>query len=274
MIVTRTIKAFKMKNILWILAVGLTLSAFYSCQDDGDDEVKDGTLKLTFKAVYDGEPAVVNSEEYEYFDGKKLKLATLNLFVSKPTLSMDQQNAEELTDIFFVDFSQANRTAQGAQDGISYTWELAPGEYNTLNMGLGVSSDLNALLPTDYPTDHPLNEFGSQAYWTPWNSFIFSKIEGRYDKDGDNSFATGFAYHIGSDNMYREKETNGNFTIKAEEETEWVITIDYRQVLGDPAEYIDIEQFPAFHSPQDPTLTQLTMMLANNFEKAVQITQE
>jgi hypothetical protein len=254
-----------MKRIT-LLALGILLLAMACTEDKGSTN---GTLKMVFKAHYDGEPIVLNTGEYEYFDGNLLKFAKLNLYVSHPTLVKDGFELE-LEDILFVDFGEANRTMGGAVDGVSYTWKLAAGVYDALDLGIGVSPDLNGKLPTDYPQSHPLNQSGQ--YWTPWNSFIFSKTEGRYDPDSDGTFDVGFVYHIGSDMMFRQKTEMDDFIINADEETVVEVNIDFKRVLGTPAEYVDIQDFPAFHSPQDPALAALTALLASNYEAAVQVT--
>ena len=247
----------------------LTLSIFVvalACNKDDDEK---GTLKMVFKAHYDGEPVVLNTERFNYFDGNPLTFAKLQLYISHPTLNEDG-NETELEDIIFVDFGEANRTLEGAEEGVAFSWEVEPGNYDALDLGIGVSPDLNGKLPTEYDQSHPLNQSGQ--YWTPWNSFIFSKTEGRYDSDNDGTFDVGFVYHIGSDIMFREKTESDDFTVRGGEETVVEVNIDFRRVLGSPAEFISIQDFPAFHSPQDPTLVALTELLAANYEAAVQVT--
>jgi hypothetical protein len=249
---------------LALLALSVVIVAL-ACNKDDDDM---GTLRMVFKAHYGGEPIVLNTDRFDYFDGNPLTFAKLQLYISHPTLS-EGGDETELQDIIFVDFGEANRTLEGAEDGVSFTWDVEPGSYDALDLGIGVSPDLNGKLPTDYSDAHPLNQSGQ--YWTPWNSFIFSKTEGRYDPDNDGTLDVGFVYHIGSDRMFREKSQTDNFRVRAGKETLIEVNIDFSRVLGTPSEFVDIQDFPAFHSPQDPALAALTELLASNYEAAVQV---
>ena len=150
------------------------------------------------------------------------------------------------------------------------TFELDEGVYNNLSIGVGVSSDLNAKLPSDFESSHPLSQFGS--HWTAWNSFIFSKTEGMIDSDGDDKADKGFAYHIGSDQMYRTLTLpNVPIEVIGDQTKEIIISVDYKKVFGSASDYIDILQYPTFHNPQDPTLAELTEDLANNFAGAFSV---
>jgi len=212
---------------------------------------------------------VLNTSTFDYFSGKPMRFSKLNFFISHPTLQQTNGTDLELTDAFYIDFAESNKTLEGAEAGVSMTYELDPGSYDALELGLGVSNDLNDKQPSDFGNDHPLNQYGN--YWTAWNSFIFSKTEGKYDSDGDGNFEVGFAYHLGSDKMFRTLNSTGNFDIESGKTTQVEITIDYQRVLGTSVEFLDIEAYPAFHSPQDPVLAALTEMLANNYSAAVEI---
>lgn len=243
-----------------------SLLGLSACGDSEEDkDVDNGTITINFKAVYDGQPIVMNEEEYTYFNDKELKFSRLNLVLSEPTLT-GESNDQELSDVIYVDFGEKNRTLEGAQEGVAVTYELPVGSYDQMNFGIGLTPEQNSKIPSDYPSDHPLQEFA--GYWTAWKSFIFSRTEGRYDTNQNGGFDGRFVYHIGSDQMYRNLSITGDFSIQAGSNSEWDIIIDYKRVLGETTQFIDIEQYPAFHSPQDPTLTALTNQLSDNFQAA------
>lgn len=232
------------------------------------DEDKSGELAITFKAVYDNDPLVLNTQEVWYHAKETMTFSNLNMFLSDLSLSTASENVE-LSDIEFVDFQASNRDEMGAETGVTLRYEVDPGNYTALNLGLGVSSDLNAMAPSDFDNDHPLAQFGS--FWTAWNSFIFSKTEGRIDSDGDDVPDLGFVYHIGADQMYRSVSANGNIEVTDGGTTEITVYVDYKRVFGTANDYIDILSYPAFHSPQDSTLNALTQALADNFAQALTI---
>jgi hypothetical protein len=109
-----------------------------------------------------------------------------------------------------------------------------------------VPSDLNLKKPADFPSGNPLSLTG--YYWIPWNSYIFSKTEGRLDTLGSGALDLGFAMHVGSDALYRILDTNMfPITIEDGKVTEVTLLIDYKKLL----EEVDIKSNPQNHSPQD-----------------------
>lgn len=258
-----TQKLSNMRKLGYLLPIFVLMLA--SCNKDDD---KSGELAITFKAVYDNDPLVLNTQEVWYHGKETMTFSKLNMFLSDISLSTSSENFE-LADIEFIDFEASNRDEAGAEAGVTLNYEVDPGSYTALNLGLGVSPDLNAMAPSDFDNNHPLAQFGS--FWTAWNSFIFSKTEGRIDSDGDEVPDLGFVYHIGADQMYRSLSANGNIDIADGKTTEITVYVDYKRFFGTENDYIDILTYPAFHSPQDSTLTALTQALADNYADAITI---
>ena len=251
-----------MKKIHLLLPFILLLGA---CGSDSEK----GELILTFKATYGDDPLVLNMDDYWYFDKETIRFSKLNLFISELGLAKSAGEVTQFSEIEFVDLNEANKTLAGAEAGVSFSFELASGTYKGISFGLGVSPGLNATIPTDYSSEHPLSQFSQ--HWDAWDSYIFSKTEGMIDSDGDDVPDLGFVYHVGSDQMYRYLEAVGDIRIPEDGEVEVVVSLDYERVFGTTQDHIDIEAFPTFHNPQDPALTELTQKLADNFAYCVSI---
>ena len=251
-----------LKNLLPLLLLAFVV---VSCSDDDSDNM--GTVHVNFKAHWGNDPVVLNDEVW-YFDDETMTISKLNLFLSDMVMSSTEEDVM-VSEVEFIDFDLSNRTEGGAASGITKSFEVPAGTYDSFDFGIGVSEELNSRLPSDYPSEHPLAQSGS--YWHAWNSFIFSKTEGMIDSDGDDKADLPFVYHVGSDIMYRTLSTPGPIEVSAGDDMSINIVIDYKRVFGVTMDHIDILTYPAFHSPQDSTLTELTQKLADNFRDAFEV---
>ena len=62
-------------------------------------------------------------------------------------------------------------------------------------------ADLNAKKPSDFAPSEPL--YLENEYWSGWQSYIFTKVQGLYDLDGVGEPESTLTYHCGSDAVYR-----------------------------------------------------------------------
>ena len=115
-------------------------------------------------------------------------------------------------------------------------------------------------MPADHPSGNPLANSGE--YWLAWNSYIFFKIEGYIDLDGDDEPETGVALHLGSDEVMRAFDLQNNTGTN-----DVMIQIDLNKIFGTNPVY-DIVANPQIHS-----LSQLPAILelAQNLGTAVEI---
>ena len=100
-----------------------------------------------------------------------------------------------VSDILFVDPNDSSFS--------NYTLNLdKPGE--SVQFGLGVAADMNAMDPTSFATTHPLSS-AFAMYWTWASKYRYIKAEGRFNASGDLSDATsngGIIWHTGTDPLY------------------------------------------------------------------------
>lgn len=220
-----------------LLFTGLILFFIAGCDDD-----KEGSLVLQFRATYDGEPLTMLTDKT--FSGLPIRFGHLSMYVSDIQL-LKEGGSELLSEVELVDLSYSDPVS--ANEGFSLQFNGIPeGNYNGLRFSIGVPADLNAMVPADFSSSHPLSRTG--YYWQAWESYIFMKIEGNLDSALPGSFETPFAYHTGSNELFRTFEIIGPaIQIDADEVEEGALLFDYKDVL----EGLDILANPQNHNPQD-----------------------
>lgn len=77
--------------------------------------------------------------------------------------------------------------------------EITVGEKLQLLFNVGVDSAANHADPTTYEATHPLAPQNPNMHWSWDNGYIFIKIEGSVDTDGDGTPESRLEYHIGKD---------------------------------------------------------------------------
>lgn len=238
-----------MKTLALILSLLLMIS-IASCKKD-----QVGSLTLHFKAFYDGQPLPMFVTK-PFTSPQQLQFTHLSFMVSDLTL-LDQTNKVNLKDVELVDLSFDNLST--ADGGYTIKIDNLPvKDYSGLSFGIGVPQDMNLKKPADFPSSSPLSN--SSYYWVAWNSFIFMKTEGRIDTIGNGSFDTGFAFHTGTDNLYRIFETNIPIVIEDGKNKVIDIDLDYKKIM----EGIDIKSNPQNHNPKDSLqIKALVQNLAN-----------
>jgi len=196
-----------MKKLSLLLA---TCAMLYISSCGGDDTTVVQTttdLDMVVTASFGGETLQMQ-KEYTLCDGKAIRFTEVNLFVSDIVLLKEnnpQTPVTELKEVDFLEFSYTDPTEAAGGDTISLQ-QVPIGTYSGLRLGLGVIADLNRTVPQDYGSESPMNK--PSHYWSMTDSYIFAKITGFADLNGDGVITQGgvdtegFTYHIGSDPTY------------------------------------------------------------------------
>jgi len=259
-----------MKNIILLLTLSSLLLAA-SCGKENTNPIDTAKLNLSFKATYGEETLILEQKEYLY-DGKPIRFFRINFYIAD-LVAVNNDGETELSEIQYIDLTQSHRTPIDAEQGTLMSFSNVPvGTYNQLKFGVGVPADLNKTNPSDYSTVHPLGADNSGEYWEAWDSYIFAKIEGQWDANGDGDYSDAndisFAYHIGGDRaeLYAPIELDNNLILKAGETTDLVFELDVAQLLkfeqGDPIELSDHD--PARQIPE-------MLLIMRNFPKALKV---
>ncbi len=247
------------KIVILTLTLFALTGAVSSCEKNADNDTETGTLYLQFQLTYGGEPLHM-FERFTYANGASVFIDRFNLFISEVNL-VNSTTKQAIEDIAWLDFSGSQDKAS-AKAGVQVEIPKVPvGQYNSLEIGLGVSPALNSTTPSNYSASHPL----ANNYWEQWNSYISMVIEGKTDLTGGTKHDLILTYHVGTNEAYSRVSLEDNFSIKSGTSNVIPLEIDLKKILTKEGQHLDIEQFPRDHS----TRPEVFDFLRQNLSSAV-----
>ncbi len=201
----------------------------------GDNNKTSNTAKveLNFKADFGGAPLTMFSRAYPYSEGMNVRFQNFLFYVSDVKLIRDDGATQLLSEVELVSFKNVQDDA-AANRGITVaTADVPAGTYKALQFGIGVAPALNGTQPGDYKPGHPLTD----NYWSWALGYIFTKIEGNADLDGDGGFDENakLTFHIGANELYKVKTFDKNIVVRAGEPLTLPFQVDLRRVLVTPS---------------------------------------
>lgn len=235
-----------MKNIPIIF--GLLLILATACTKE---KVMVNPITIKSTATYGGAPLVLYTP-VDYF-GMNIKVITADFMISGFTLSGSNKVINTPDTVFMLKFTDSNLTNAGAKEGIVKTFNADEWVYNNLFFGVGVDSSINKKRPEDFNTS-PLND--GYYYWEAWKSYIFLKVEGTFDADGDGNYEGGFAYHIGTSDLFKILSLPVNLNAGVNANNQIHLNFDIKDVLGAGGDFIDMKLTPSSHNPKDVAISQ------------------
>ncbi len=243
-----------MRKVNLYIVTFLILAFAVSC---GEEEGMDVTIN--FRLTYDGEPLVM-THDYVYPDGKTIRFNRFSFFVSEVTLN-DGDRSIVAREVDFLELTRSHLDVNSARKGFAY--ELGSHSLKSIkdiSFNIGLTEDQNKTVPADYVSGDVLARPGE--YWLAWDSFIFFKIEGFIDLDGDNDPETNVALHVGSDLSMRHVGLSTN-----DIDGSISIVIDVKDIF-ERGQLYTIAENPQIHS-----LSQLPFatFLAENFRQTLKI---
>lgn len=242
---------------------------FIACNKQTAEPVDVASITVSFQAIYDGEPLIIGPQKYAY-DGNFVKFTNIHFYLAN-LVAINNDGETELSEIQFINLSTTHQTPANAAKGTIISFDKVPvGTYNYLKFGIGVPSDLNKTTPADYATNHPLGANNSEAYLEDLNSYIFVRIEGQYDKNGDGIFDSNdinFDYPVGTNNALQPPiEKNKLIMLNLGETTSLNFELDVKQLLSfGNGELIDLQ------APDPVNQSAEKQNIIRNFKKALQL---
>jgi hypothetical protein len=244
-----------MKKILFS-TLTLALLLMVSCKPDPVvEEDRTANIEVNFVAEYQNSPLVVFGEDYTYpefgntFNVKKFQFLITDLVLLKDGTG----DATELAEVELIEFTDKT-TEDLAVKGTARSYESIPvGTYSGIRFGLGVNNELNkAETQEDYTAGEPL----TLDFWSAWNSYIFSKMEGDFDMNGDGLYddSTDFSYslHTGTNEGYNVITLNAPITVTANSDNVTKIVVDFEKILiSSTGETYDVIETKTTHSLGD-----------------------
>ena len=234
-----------MKNLTLLVGLAaafLTLAS--SCDKEEPAIVQTAAVDLQFTASFEGAPLVM-FQPYDYRNNQKVYFTRFSFYLSDLSLKSEAGGLSKVTDIKYIDFS-AYKDAAAAASGYTYQINGVPvGKYSGAEMAIGVPADLNRTTPAAYAATHPLAE--TSEYWSGWKSYIFFKVEGVADLDGDGTFEQPIVYHGGTDDLLKTVQVSGDYDINEGLYNLVHFDFDLKKLLISSTEYVDIEKYPSDH---------------------------
>lgn len=252
--------SFKILALLYCLLIT-------ACGKQAVEPIDTANLNLTFRATYGNTPLILN-QIYDY-ESNQVKFSKVSFYLAD-LVAVNDDGETELSEIQFIDLSLAHNTLTDAEEGFQMKFSRTPvGTYKYMKFSIGVPSDLNRTTPADYSKSHPLGTNNSAQYSEEFNGYIFAKIEGVYDKDGNgfDDSDINFIYNTGGrDNLYIPIEFDTPFALKTGEATKLDFELDIKRLLTRPfGSLIPIIDY----NPND--LNEERRIIMDNFEFALQL---
>jgi len=260
-----------------LLALSLfAVLAFSCCKDDDVDccvTPVNGSLELNF-ATQTQNGNMILFQDFDLNDGTQLNINKLQFYISDIRLLKGSEEVK-IGEVELVTFETHSNPAVASMGESFNFYDIPTGVYTGVKFGIGVDPDLNSNDPTYYNalgTDHILRR--GIDYWSTWNSYIFAKIEGFFDRNENGTAGGGepeeeITYHTGTDELYREKTINIGIEILEGGSFSLPLIVDMDKVFNSAA-YIDIPNEPVAHS--NPLVEEnmvTTTKIADNLVEAI-----
>jgi len=230
-----------------LLSMTALFFTFSSCDKDTEETLVE--LKVNFTPggnLFD--PAAVYT-----INGTAVQFNALRFYLSGLTLE-DIAGNPVSTDAYVL--AQPNDAAYALGS-------VPPQAYTALTFDVGIDSVTNHLDPTQYASSNPLAPQSPNMHWSWTSGYIFVRIDGIYDADGDGTpdSGSGFEVHLGSDNFLSSVRLPGTYT--AEEEGTLTITLNY-----DPLALFTDVDFPTVNTTHTMDNMPMAMQVRNNMAAA------
>lgn len=252
-----------MKKLLFA-GLALAMLSLWSCNNEEPAD-QAGTVSLNFIGHFDQAPLLMYEGAYPYPEGVTTKFQLFQFYLSDVALLPADGGAEvPLFDVELISFKDV-QSEEAARQGISITAdEIPPGIYDGIRLGIGLTEEFNQTQPGDYTPGHVLTD----NYWSWAKGYVFFKIEGIADLQGDGEFAEKVTFHIGLDEHYREKVFSQPLEVRSGQPLNLRFDVDLAKVLA-PASgsFVDFRQVTQDHTND----MDLARFLADNLQTAVQL---
>jgi len=235
------------------IAILMSLLFIQAC----DEKKAEDSFTLNFKAKFENQ-AIQTGKEFTDASGKKWKIDDLNFYFSNLRLVKQDGSEIPLADLGYVSFKDANTTAIKFSD-------IPVGKYTGIKFNAGLTPAQNDVNP-NFLDD---NDVRLKATFWEWLKYVFVRLEGRADLDGDANFETLLVYHIGTDALLREVSITSSFDINAGDFQKNVL-IELDKVFS-LAPGLDIAVYEQSYTHSDPNVVKnypTAVIFADNFSKS------
>jgi hypothetical protein len=223
------------------------------------------SLSLVFNAEFDGKQADL-AKTYQFGNNTDVQFTRFNLFLCDIALVKADGSLEKISEVEFLDFTAPN-DATSIMEPIRKTVSVPDGKYTGLQLGYGLNPTLNAKKPSSWGPNTVLGKAAGE-FWDSWGSYIFMKIEGRGENDGDPDPEVNMVYHCGSDAVYRTATLPINLEVKTGV-SDLNVAFDLKKLFYADSEWLDIESSP--RTSDNPGDVKVATIIMDRMNQAVTI---
>jgi hypothetical protein len=248
-----------MKNVFRHKFLSISLSAIIlialgtGCHRNCDPAI----VNLNISLSWDGVPVSI-SDTVAYSINMPLRLEKFRCYINDISLRDLEGNWLPSGSIDLIEFLPSYDKASGefAADLLRKN-----NEFDAIRFGLGVYPEINALdnAPSTFPNESPLSVMGSAGmYWTWATGYIFTKYEGKIAVAQGEDLTIPFAFHTGTDELYREVtlELPEVVTVCEEEVRDFNIELDLLIAISGLEDSIDLVEDGITHTINNPELAE------------------
>jgi len=248
------------KYIFSALALTILIISLHSCGDDDKNEQTE--VNINYKLVYGDDPLVMFNN-YTYPGGNDIQFSRISFYASQ-LMASSSDAVEMIKDVEYIDLTNSHVDLSSAENGMTVSYDYAESDLDQLTFNIGLDQTTNATVPTDYPSSSALSLAGE--YWPGWQSYVFAKIEGMIDLDGDGVLEQPVALHLGSDTANRILNTPDNLRSK-----DLNFVIDIENVFQHDGTIYDISTTPQIHTINEANAIESINFLADGLAGAFQV---
>jgi hypothetical protein len=253
-------------NLLSLLALVILFTT--SCKEDDETDITAPAANTTVAVNlhYDfnfGSDDFTLNTEYSLDNGSKVRYSLATYYLSKPVIMDDVGGISTLTPEYLLIRPDVMMSDLGF---------IEEGHAHLFNISLGIDSAANTdngttgVQPTDFLNpDNPLSPQPENMYWTWASGYIFVKIEGEVDYEGDGTYDQVFKYHLGTNEFRKDRSTKIHSDVLGGDTINMVMAIDYKEFLN------GVDLNTEFLSMSMGDARPLGMKMMNQFDQAVTI---
>ncbi len=204
------------------------------------------TVSLNLQAEFNGQP--LNTSSTYLHNGRAVSISTARVYLSQFTLVSDTgqefgftadpitvpARADDGTDVVHT---VTDLIMLAKHDAGAANWSLGDvpaGKITSIRFQAGIGGLDNKVDPTQVPAGHALAKHADRNNHWSWNSgYIYLRLDGEVDTDGDGTPDSPWETHIGAPNYLREVTLPVSVDMEGGENVRLNLTVDYATFLAD-----------------------------------------
>ncbi len=218
----------------YLIGAFAALTFMSSCKEDDNPQTNEPTAQNAEVILYYdfkfGDDDFALNQNFTTDNGEVVKFTLATYYLSKPAIMDDAGGMTMLDPEYYIIRPDVMMSKMGS---------IEPGHAHMFNVSIGLDEATNTedgtsgVQPTDFSdANHPLAPQPEGMYWSWASGYIFVKIEGEVDNDGDGTFDNTFKYHLGTNDFRKDRSTMLHSDVAAGDTVAVTMTVDYKEFFN------------------------------------------